>query len=396
MIALFLSLALQTGPVIEIPDETADFVTIQAIVRVPALSEKHRNLLRIVGGSLGEETESFTKAQIADIAGRVGGRLRVWVSNDHLRVSMYAVPADLRTAIAMVGSVLKEPVLRRENLQSISDDLQSRRYSFWRQALDLTPFRLPKYETRDLDWLRTTVFRPEAVTLAVAGRFTPGQASQKWQEILEDWHVGRLPRPEPDQVRTTDDVKIGSSLSLIELRGPAFSATDANISTKVLALIALGTGKDSSLFRIGRERMGIAYRLEGVLTPDPAGFIPRLIVARSQSADLGKSAEELKVALMEDVKDWSDAARTRAIGMAESVFVKGGDFNPFYFGLERPITRELGDQAFLTAYWQMKTGTPWNPYQFVGRLGFVELTDLKQEAETFLARSVIITRSGRS
>lgn len=58
MIALFLSLALQIGPVIEIPDETADFVTIQAIVRVPALSEKHRNLLRIVGGSLGEETES--------------------------------------------------------------------------------------------------------------------------------------------------------------------------------------------------------------------------------------------------------------------------------------------------------------------------------------------------
>lgn len=57
--------------------------------------------------------------------------------------------------------------------------------------------------------------------------------------------------------------------------------------------------------------------------------------------------------------------------MAESVFVKGGDFNPFYFGLERPITRELGDQASL-AYWQMKTGTPWNPYQFVGRLGFVK------------------------
>ncbi|MCC7229693.1 MAG: insulinase family protein [Fimbriimonadaceae bacterium] len=387
---------MQTSPIIELPDETADFVTVQAVVHVPALNENHRNLLKIVGGSLGEETESFTRSQIADIAGRVGGRLRVWVSNDHLRVSMYAVPADMRTAIAMVGSVLKEPVLRPEVLQSVGDDLQSRRYSFWRQALEMTPFALPKYESRDMEWLRTTVFRPENVTVAVAGKFLPGQASQKWQEFLDDWHVGRLPRPEPDEARATTGVKIGSLLSLIELRGPVFSARDANISTKILALIALGTGKDSSLFRVGRERMGIAYRLEGVLTPDPAGFIPRLLVARSQSVDLEKSAEELRVALMEDVKDWTDSARTRAIGMAESVFVKGGDFNPYYFGQERPITRELGDQAFLAAYWQMKTGIPWNPYQFVGRLGFVELADLKQEAENFLAHSILITRSGKS
>jgi hypothetical protein len=386
MIALLAAAVIQTSPVIEWLDPTASVVSIEAVVKLPSLTQKQFALLRVVCGTLGEETATYSGTQIADIAARTGSRLRATVMEDHIRIGMDVVPADLGTGISMVGAVLKESAIKTDSLKRVSDDLQFRRFSFWRQALDRYAFDPPRYMATDLTDLVSTVFRPENVTLAVGGKLTPGVATEKWDAVVSSWKPAR-----PVKLDTSGASKPSGAIdgkeSVIEFAGPKFLATSADFSTKLLALTGLGTGKEASLWRIVREKMALSYRQEFVLYPCVEGFQPRLLIAHSGKEDLDKKAEAIKAALLEDVKAWTEDDKRRAIGMAESYLVRGGDMSPLYFAPGRPLSRDLADQVFLQAYWSMKTRTRWNPFQLVGRLGFIELADLKEAAEEMISKA---------
>lgn len=387
MIALLAAAIIQTGGVVEWYDESARLVSIQAVVKLPALDSRHRNLLRLTAGCLGRETKTFSAAQIASVPGNVGSRIRVTLMEDHLRVGMDVAPGDLSIGVSMMGSILREPTITPDDLQAVADDLQFRRFPYWRQALDLRPFEPPKYLQRDLDELMAVVFRPENVTLGVGGKLEPGLATRKWEEVKAKWTLGRPPqlRLEPDT--SPGKPPTGGTMTLFDFQGPAFSPTDAAFTTKLLALTALGSGKSAALWRIAREKLGLSYRQESILYPVQGGFLPRLLIAHSGKEDLEKKAATLETGLLDDIKAWTDDDRKRAIGMAESYLTRGGELSPLYFLPDRPVGRDLGDQVFLRAYWQMKAGANWNPHQIVGRLGFVELEDLKTAAQEMVEKA---------
>ncbi|MBC8065903.1 MAG: hypothetical protein H7Y17_13805, partial [Chlorobia bacterium] len=194
MISLLAATAIQTSRVVEWLEPTAPFVTIQAVVKLPDLSTKHRNLLRMIAGCLGEETKTYSGTQIFDIASRTGSRLRAEVMDDHIRVGMDVVPADTMTGISMVAAVLRESSIAEASLQRVSTDLTYRRLPFWRQAVDLRSFEPPKYDARELNELIATVFRPENVWLGVGGKVSPGAATEKWEELTLVWQMARPPR----------------------------------------------------------------------------------------------------------------------------------------------------------------------------------------------------------
>jgi hypothetical protein len=166
------------------------------------------------------------------------------------------------------------------------------------------------------------------------------------------------------------------------------------LTTKLLALTALGTGKGAALWRVAREKLGLSYRQEAVLNPTPKGFQPRLLIAHAGAEGLEEKAQTLKTALQEDIKSWTEDDKRRAIGMAESYLVRGGDLSPLYFIPGRPVLTDLPDQIFLRAYWRMKAGAVWNPHQLVGRMGFVDLADLKLAAEEIVGSGKIRIYSG--
>lgn len=393
MIALIAAAAIQSSAVVEWLEPGAEIVTIQAVIKLPELSPKQSCLLRMVGGVLGRDTKTFSGVQIADLAARTGSRVRVTVMDDHLRLGFDVVPADMNNGLNMLGSILRESQIEVSALQQASADLQFRQFPYWRQALDARVFETPKYSMGELQDLMTLVFRPENVTLGVGGKLTPGQATSKWGDILAVWKMPRLPRPEAASPANVPS-KIEGDVSVIEFQGPDFSARDAALTTKLLALTALGTGKGASLWRVAREKLGLSYRQESVLTPSMKGLQPRLLIAHAGIEGLEEKAQTLKAALLEDIKAWTEDDKRRAIGMAESYLVRGGDMSPLYFAPGRPLTRDLSDQIFLRAYWQMKAGSTWNPHQFVGRMGFVELADLKQAAEEIVGTGKVRIYSG--
>jgi hypothetical protein len=105
-------------------------------------------------------------------------------------------------------------------------------------------------------------------------------------------------------------------------------------------------------------------------------------------------AAKIKEGLLADIAAWTDGDRKRALGMAQSYLVRGGDLSPLYFAPWRPIDSDLADQTFLQAYWLMKTGSRWNPHSLVGRMGFVELDDLKATAQKMVSGAHILIHKG--
>ena len=137
--SLVATIALQipaTPSVVEWLDQTADYVSIQAIIKLPSIARRDRALLRMATGTLGQDTSTYSRNQIQDIVGRTGSRVRAVVSEDHVRVSIEVVPADLATGVSMMHSLLRESSFLPESLSAVADDLTFRRFSDWRQALE--------------------------------------------------------------------------------------------------------------------------------------------------------------------------------------------------------------------------------------------------------------------
>lgn len=395
MIAILAAAVIQGGNVVEWFDATPKTVSIQAVIKVPRLDSRHRNLLRLVVGCIGKDTKPYSAIQIAEVVGRTGSRVRTSMMEDHIRVGMDVLPVDLNNGITMMGAILKDAVIKPGDLEAVSNDLQFREFSFWRNAVELNPFENPKYTAKEVTDLIAVVFRPENVTLGVGGNVQPGLATRKWEEIKAKWQLGRKPElylakedPPPTPVAAGE-------MNVFDFQGASFTGTDAAFTTKLLALTALGTGKATSLWTVAREKLNLSYRQEAVLSPTLDGFMPRLLIAHSGKEDLDKKATQLKEGLIENIKQWTDEDRQRAIGMASSYLVRGGDLSPLYFFPDRPISRELSDQVFVMAYWSMKTGGRWNPHNLVGRLGFVEIEDLKQTALHFIENARLKIHSTR-
>ena len=397
MISILAAAALQSTGVVEWLDPSWGIVSIQAVVKLPPLTPKERNLLAQVVGTLGMETVPYSGAQIADLAARAGSRMRASLMPDHIRIGMEVVPADTSTAIGMVAAAIREPVVSPERLDLAAQDLQFRRMYFWRQALDLQPFQATKYVAADIPALIERVFRPENVTLAVGGKIRPGIATQRWEDIRNAWTLRRATPSRPStEVPHLAGTTLDSESSVIEFRGEEFSGTDAGLATRLLALTAIGTGKASSLWKVSRETLGASYRQESVLVPTASGFQPRLLVAHAGTGDFSELGAKIREGLLADIVSWTDVDRKRAIGMAESYLVRGGDMSPLYFAPGRPLDSDLGDRTFIQAYWLMKTGTRWNPHQLVGKMGFVELEDLKAMASSLVSGARMVIHKARN
>jgi hypothetical protein len=394
MIGLIAAIAVQSSGFVAKPDPSADFVSLQAVVRLPELDERNRTILTLVVARLGKETASYGGSQMADIANRAGSRLRVTAMEDHVRISMGVVPADALTGIRMLASVLKESRLSPQDLQNAADDFTFRRHSYWQEALNRYPFKLQTYRQDDVQAFVAGVLRPENVTLGVAGKVNSDACKEAWEQSISDWRPGAKPRSLGSSVRPVARM-LSDKASVIEFEGSEIVAGDADFSTKLLALCALGTGKSSSLWRVCREALGLSYRQESVLTPTANGFVPRLIIVHSGNDELDANAAKARDLLLADIKSWSADDRRRAIGMSESFLIRDGDLSPLYFSPSDIVGSDLADNIFLAAYWKQKTGQDWNPHQLVGRMGFIELEDLKAAAEKLVSGSrTLIHRGG--
>jgi hypothetical protein len=385
MAAIAVSAAADGPKFIELADSEFSEVTAEAIVKLPPLDSHERAMLGHLVRCMALGPAEYSRGDLMAITG--GRIIRCQVMPDHLMIEVPAYKEDMAGAISVLAEVLRSPRLDDGNSDGAREDTDP-----WESILHgpFTSSDGKKLRSGELEEFYHRIFRPETVTVAVSGPFASDAAQRVWDQKIAGWVAPKLLRPWPAPQALPNPAPV---IGAFELDGPAINPDSSDLGSSILSLFALGCGKGGSLHRLAREQDAFSYRQEAILWPSNDGWIPRLVVAAADLKDPQTAGEELKKQLLADVDSWTEADRSRAVGLAEGVLLRGVPLSPFYFHADRPVTGSITDRPFLEAYWLSKTGNPWSAAQVVSRLQGVSLAALKASATRMLSLSQLVVRS---
>lgn len=381
--ALIAHIVLASAPQAQAParvweyrDAGAKEIAFVAFAPIPKLSANEADALDALVDAIPRDVEGYSRRDALDTTN--GAPIRCVAGPDYIKISFSVPPENWRAGVGLMEALVQRSRLTLPERPRVRSNVTA-----WDAAL--APYRhAPSARLGDVQRLYRGLFRRENVILAVGGAIEPGQIEEEWQKRADQWPRVRNAGigdfgPEPAALAANP-----GGLSSVELYGPSFGSADAALSTRTLALIALGAGKGASLFRVAREKLALSYRQEALLYPAREGWQPRLLLVTKSRADLPKKAEALRQGLMADVKEWSEADLQRAKGMADAIFLRGVDFSPFAFAQPGAFDTALESQTFFNAYWRWKTGLNWDPDAFLRQMKSVTLADLKETATSML------------
>ncbi len=384
MIALAVLLAAQSvaPPVRELPEPAARETSIEASVELPKLTDDQFAALAVVVRTIPKQTEEYIRRDMASMT--LGGQSpRCELTPDHIRIGIVMPPGDVRHGLGILESLVRRPSLFQDALNDSADSLATRRLGPWEMALQgrVSAFRITHDQAAAI---MRYIFRPDRIYVAVGGQLEPGLAESEWERRTAGWAAPSRLEEFPRLHRPALPVQQPGPVSTLELRGKSFVSSDVAMSQRLLALMALGAGKGSSLFRISRETHAWSYRQEGVLWPVPGGWEPRLIALSANCPAPSEREGALRADMLQDVSAWTESDRARALGIADAVLNRGLEFSPMYLGQFGPMSASLDDQTFLSAYWPMKTGSTWDPERLLTEMRLCNLDDLKETATDLL------------
>ncbi len=378
---LHLAVSLLTaGVTVEVNNASAREVSIQALVQLPTLGAKDRAKLEIIARAIPKQTQDYPRRDILIVTG--GQPVRCELTQDVLRICVRVQPDNVKAGLSLLESLAHKATLTQENLDAAI--LEEDKPNYWKSGLItelLPPVKLRQEEALSL---YHRVVRPERLLLAVGGKIVPGQAQDLWEKRLESWNPGREPKGYFDESVAQERNTNATGITTVDFVGSKVLSTDAALSTEILAMFALGSGKGASLFRVVRERHGWSYRQEAILFPTKDGWTPHLLFATLPSDDLTQRTTKIREELIDDVKNMKQSDLARAMGMASAVLMRNVEFSPLYVFGSRPAGNSLEDQTFLSGYWMLKTGKAWNPSELLDSMKHVSLDDLKEKATSIL------------
>lgn len=382
MIATLAALSLLAAPsarVIEVPEPDAGYVSIAAVLKMPDQDPLVRAAADVLARLVIDNNDKYSKFEMRDLC-IPGGQPKCYAMADRITIELSVWPADTGAGMRMLAAMTSSARMQLGVMNSYLLSEPYRHKSVWSMALDGQDRAWDRLKVTDISNLYKWVFRPDNITIAVGGDIRQGQAQAAWDDASKNWK-----RQVTMPLRHSEPFKDFSRefrSHVLELRGPEIIPGDASLGAKLLALIALGSGKSSSLFQDIREGQALSYRQESVLWPTHDGFVPRLLI---QIRPLSPEAETsqlagIRTSLIEDISRWDESVLSRAQGYASAMVISGADFSPFYFRPSAPLGLSIEDHTLLAAYWWMKTGEKWDGEYLAEGFKSVDLQALKTEA----------------
>jgi predicted Zn-dependent peptidase len=371
-------------PPLVLVDPTSSVVTFQTIVRLPNLSPQEAAAVEVLARVMTTQTGDFTPGKVNLIMAGSGDRLRGSLMPDHMRFSFSVPKADESLGFSLLTSMIRSPYVSDETVAAARTAIISEERAQWQLVIAPEIGDISHVRTQDVLRVYANLVRPENLTVGVGGDVDEASVDAAYGKRMGDWAPPKPPRSQPDYRNPGPQPPNTSRYSVVSLSGVVFGAKDAAFPARLLAAFALGSGKGASVFRVVREQLGLSYMQECEVEGVPGGL--RLDAWWAQE-DKESSLEHAKVAtsaLQADVSAWTEADRVRALAIAESVLLRGLDVSPFFFQATGPVGGSIQDRTFLDAYWQMKTGGPWDARAILESLRKVDLAALKAEAAGFL------------
>lgn len=389
MTALLLALAMGSGrpPVVFAPEPEAPNVTVQALVRLPKMGDAQRLCVKVAWDSILEGSEEYSRVTLRNYSQQTGKPLLALELGDHLLLRLTFPKNQLGTAMAMAESILRRPLLLSESLEAAISRAFTPSTDPWFTALHPEGWSEAKPSRDEIVAEYRRLVRPENVVLSIGGGFEPA-AAQKELARFDGWTPSGAGRPVREWAAAARPLlKVSGEATLFELAGPDRPANRASAASDLMAAVALGVGRGSTLYRVAREANGWSYRQEGFWQPTPGGWRLRMILARRSAEDAPAFLTEWREAMQADVKEWTQADRSRAVGVLRGWLEKGIGIAPVLLLPEGRPVASLEERTHLRAWWRMKFGEELDAESVVRQAEQVKLDDLKASALEMLEKA---------
>lgn len=388
IVAGLLALAVFPGRFNAIAMPKATAVNVCIVAPLPLLGAKERAESRVLAKCLLDGTSEYTKRSIRQLTLGSGQMLRCTAMPDHIRLQLGFAPQDLSLGLHVVRSLIEEANLTQESMNAAINALAFVKQDYWSLALAPEIADYEQVKPRSVVEMYAWTFKPDRISVSVSGPTDASTVEDMWARIWEDWTPKRVLSPLPGQPPEKGVTPSGDPITTVELAGPEFSGKDPKLPERLLAIFALGVGKDSAVWHALREKEAISYRQEALLWPTSEGFRPRIIFAARPGDGESALPEKARNALLSEVATWDSSARSRALAMAEGVYVRGLALNPLQFQEQGRIGIRQSDITFMDAYWPIKTGKEWSPTDLLEAMRGVSLDQMRSAAAEMLKGSI--------
>ena len=383
MIAACAFFALQTQRLVRSDVPSPDQVSFCIAAPLPKLGYKDLELFEVGLRTLTKGSQEYSPPTIRQVT--EGHGIMCKLLGDSALVMVTVPKGAANSGLDLLASLMRSPTLDQDDLDTFLRTQAAPTSSYWNDGMHPEKFDLGGAPRDDVLAVFQRVFRPDRIVVAFGGAIGQTDVAQLWTDHTQGWTPPKEPRFPDDSVPHLL-MNIAGPVTVTELIGTSFKASNPDLPSYMLALYALGSGKGSSLYRIAREQHAWSYRQEAYLWPTTSGWEPRLFIPMIGSSEAANRIQSLKQELQTDVANWTETDRLRAIGMAESTLLGGLPYGPLLLG-DSPIGDTLQDKVAMAAYWRMKTGADWDPQVLFQQISKVDLDGLKASARAILEGS---------
>ncbi len=271
---------------------SADIIAARLFFKAGSRWEAHdkAGLSHLVASVMTKGTENHSSLEIAERVESIGASLSTDAASDYFLLSLKTVSADFAEMLILAGELLRSATFpdseveleRKLTLQAIRsqqeqpftvalDHLRQAMYREHPYAMSGlgTEETVAKLTRKDLQTYYKTHFRPDNLTISIAGRITPEQAVALIEEILGDWKAPstplinlELPIVTPNPSRSTVSQDTQQSIVILGYLAPSVQTeTMEDYAALKLLNTYLGNGLSSRLFVELREKRGLAYEV---------------------------------------------------------------------------------------------------------------------------------------
>lgn len=392
MFAVILALSQgSTGSIEALPAVIGGAVTVEALVRLPKTTPMDRAALEVLREAILADTNDYARSQLLDMTAATGDPIRCDVYPDCFRVRFSVSDVDKSLVVSVLENVLNGSELKEPDLKAAVDGLAFRHRGYWESALDPAAPEFRRLRLEDVVDDYKAWFRPDniVVTFAAAGNVASDLAD-RWRESIAKWDLSPV-RLYPDRSLGKPIANRPGTLTTIVLRGHPIDPAGVAFPSQLLAVVGMGAGKSSAVWRALREGFGWSYRQEALLRNSQEGLEPDIVAVTERSDHDTARALEVRPAVAAVVAKWTEDDRNRAIENARTLFGRSVGFDPLYFMSTRPTT----DALFLKTYWRMKTGNDWDDVAMLRRLENVSLEAMRLAAQQILDGAGVEVIRGR-
>jgi zinc protease len=276
------------------PSNTADIVAGRIFIKAGSYFDPvdRSGTSNLVAALLSKGTTELSAMDIANRIESVGAGVGAEANNDHIEVSFKSVTNDFADILRLVGEIIRTPAFPTEQVTLEKKLVVERIRSQAERPLTLAfqqlrasiyqshPYARPLLGVTD-DVMNITrqelvefhqlYFRPDLVTISIAGNVNLAVVEQLIDEIFIDWFLPASPAPAitvhliaaPAQRQTlAKDTK----QSIVMLGHLSVAATDPDYFALRAIDSYLGSGLSSRLFVELREKRGLAYEVASVFS----------------------------------------------------------------------------------------------------------------------------------